>query len=164
MDQGCKVQLWWWCCCAAMTDQLGCQLLLLLLLSVVLFLLLLPPRDEEHELLAGTAGASSLSSVFTLCNTAIGAGVLGLPYAFKCSGKPTAQHSITTAAAAAASSCKASRALPQPSSVLLESGPLTVTWPLHEQQQKCQQQQQLCHCINSSSSSHANSSVAVCTF
>eukprot|EP00878_Enallax_costatus_P011109 GHUV01011602.1.p1 GENE.GHUV01011602.1~~GHUV01011602.1.p1 ORF type:complete len:461 (+),score=81.03 GHUV01011602.1:314-1696(+) len=34
----------------------------------------------------GTEGASSLSSVFTLCNTAIGAGVLSLPYAFECAG------------------------------------------------------------------------------
>jgi hypothetical protein len=31
-------------------------------------------------------GASSLGSVFTLCNSAIGAGVLSLPYAFKCAG------------------------------------------------------------------------------
>jgi hypothetical protein len=28
-----------------------------------------------------------MSSVFTLCNTAIGAGVLGLPFAFRCSGQ-----------------------------------------------------------------------------
>eukprot|EP00879_Flechtneria_rotunda_P015774 GHRR01016496.1.p1 GENE.GHRR01016496.1~~GHRR01016496.1.p1 ORF type:complete len:334 (+),score=80.43 GHRR01016496.1:326-1327(+) len=34
----------------------------------------------------GTEGASSLSSVFTLCNSAIGAGVLSLPYAFQCAG------------------------------------------------------------------------------
>jgi len=33
-------------------------------------------------------GASSLGSVFTLCNSAIGAGVLSLPYAFKCAGAP----------------------------------------------------------------------------
>ena len=38
-------------------------------------------------------GASSLGSVFTLCNSAIGAGVLSLPYAFKCAGAP---DSITT--------------------------------------------------------------------
>ena len=35
-------------------------------------------------------GASSLGSVFTLCNSAIGAGVLSLPYAFKCAGAPSA--------------------------------------------------------------------------
>ena len=32
-------------------------------------------------------GSSSVSSVFTLCNSAIGAGVLSLPYAFRKSGK-----------------------------------------------------------------------------
>lgn len=35
-------------------------------------------EDEE--------GSSSMSSVFTLCNSAIGAGVLSLPYAFRYSG------------------------------------------------------------------------------
>ena len=35
-------------------------------------------EDEE--------GSSSVSSVFTLCNSAIGAGVLSLPYAFRYSG------------------------------------------------------------------------------
>jgi hypothetical protein len=35
----------------------------------------------------GTEGASSLSSVFTLCNSAVGAGVLSLPYAFQCAGE-----------------------------------------------------------------------------
>lgn len=35
-------------------------------------------EDEE--------GSSSMSSVFTLCNSAIGAGVLSLPYAFRKSG------------------------------------------------------------------------------
>ncbi len=35
-------------------------------------------EDEE--------GSSSVSSVFTLCNSAIGAGVLSLPYAFRKSG------------------------------------------------------------------------------
>lgn len=35
----------------------------------------------------GTEGATSLSSVFTLCNSAIGAGVLSLPYAFQCAGE-----------------------------------------------------------------------------
>lgn len=38
-------------------------------------------QDEQLS-----AGASSISSVFTLCNTAIGAGVLGLPFAFRCTG------------------------------------------------------------------------------
>jgi hypothetical protein len=38
------------------------------------------------RVLLGTEGASSLSSVFTLCNSAIGAGVLSLPYAFQCAG------------------------------------------------------------------------------
>ena len=37
-------------------------------------------------LLEEEAGASSVSSVFTLCNSAIGAGVLSLPYAFRCAG------------------------------------------------------------------------------
>jgi sodium-coupled neutral amino acid transporter 7/8 len=37
-------------------------------------------------LLQDTGGASSLSSVATLCNSAIGAGVLSLPYAFSCAG------------------------------------------------------------------------------
>jgi hypothetical protein len=36
--------------------------------------------------LLGTEGATSLSSVSTLCNTALGAGVLGLPYAFARAG------------------------------------------------------------------------------
>lgn len=36
-------------------------------------------EDEE--------GSSSMSSVFTLCNSAIGAGVLSLPYAFRKSGE-----------------------------------------------------------------------------
>lgn len=36
-------------------------------------------EDEE--------GSSSMSSVFTLCNSAIGAGVLSLPYAFRKSGQ-----------------------------------------------------------------------------
>lgn len=36
-------------------------------------------EDEE--------GNSSMSSVFTLCNSAIGAGVLSLPYAFRKSGQ-----------------------------------------------------------------------------
>jgi hypothetical protein len=36
-------------------------------------------EDEE--------GSSSMSSVFTLCNSAIGAGVLSLPYAFRYSGE-----------------------------------------------------------------------------
>lgn len=38
-------------------------------------------EDEE--------GSSSMSSVFTLCNSAIGAGVLSLPYAFRKSGQVT---------------------------------------------------------------------------
>ncbi|KAF6257139.1 transmembrane amino acid transporter protein-domain-containing protein [Scenedesmus sp. NREL 46B-D3] len=38
------------------------------------------------RVLFGTEGASSLSSVFTLCNSAVGAGVLSLPYAFQCAG------------------------------------------------------------------------------
>ena len=37
-------------------------------------------------------GASSLGSVFTLCNSAIGAGVLSLPYAFKCAGAPLGRY------------------------------------------------------------------------
>lgn len=31
-------------------------------------------------------GESSVSSVFTMCNSAIGAGVLSLPFAFGCAG------------------------------------------------------------------------------
>ncbi|KIY99600.1 AAAP family transporter: amino acid [Monoraphidium neglectum] len=38
------------------------------------------------RVLLGTEGATSLSSVSTLCNTALGAGVLGLPYAFARAG------------------------------------------------------------------------------
>ena len=37
--------------------------------------------------LGSTKGASSFSSVFTLCNSCIGAGVLSLPYAFRRAGK-----------------------------------------------------------------------------
>ena len=33
-------------------------------------------------------GSTAMSSVFTLCNSAIGAGVLSLPYAFRKSGEP----------------------------------------------------------------------------
>ena len=32
-------------------------------------------------------GETSVTSVFTLCNSAIGAGVLSLPYAFYCAGE-----------------------------------------------------------------------------
>ena len=35
---------------------------------------------------AARGGASSLSSVATLCNSAVGAGVLALPFAFRCAG------------------------------------------------------------------------------
>jgi len=43
------------------------------------------PRVEATlDVLEG--GASSLSSVATLCNSAVGAGVLSLPYAFACAG------------------------------------------------------------------------------
>ncbi|KAF6255255.1 transmembrane amino acid transporter protein-domain-containing protein [Scenedesmus sp. NREL 46B-D3] len=42
--------------------------------------------QDAQQLATDAGGASSLSSVFTLCNTAIGAGVLGLPFAFRCSG------------------------------------------------------------------------------
>lgn len=40
--------------------------------------------DEEE------AGATSMSSVFTLCNSAIGAGVLSLPFAFRRAGNSLA--------------------------------------------------------------------------
>lgn len=40
--------------------------------------------DEVEE--GSEEGASSASSVVTLCNSAIGAGVLSLPYAFRCAG------------------------------------------------------------------------------
>lgn len=39
-------------------------------------------EEEEEEQL----GATPMSSVLTLCNSAIGAGVLSLPYAFRLSG------------------------------------------------------------------------------
>lgn len=42
--------------------------------------------DEDELLDEEDAGASSVSSVFTMCNSAIGAGVLSLPYAFRCAG------------------------------------------------------------------------------
>jgi hypothetical protein len=56
-----------------------------LLMPVVACFLLLLCRQGIHVLF-GTEGASSVSSVFTLCNSAIGAGVLSLPYAFQCAG------------------------------------------------------------------------------
>lgn len=37
-------------------------------------------------ILGSTKGATSFSSVFTLCNSCIGAGVLSLPYAFRRAG------------------------------------------------------------------------------
>jgi hypothetical protein len=37
-------------------------------------------KEEEEK------GATSMSSVFTLCNSAIGAGVLSLPFAFRRAG------------------------------------------------------------------------------
>lgn len=40
-------------------------------------------------------GESSVSSVFTLCNSAIGAGVLSLPYAFGCAGEHLPSHSCS---------------------------------------------------------------------
>lgn len=42
--------------------------------------------DEADLLEEESDGSSSVSSVFTLCNSAIGAGVLSLPYAFRCAG------------------------------------------------------------------------------
>ena len=39
------------------------------------------------RIVLGSDGASSLSSVFTLCNSCIGAGVLSLPYAFRRAGE-----------------------------------------------------------------------------
>lgn len=41
-------------------------------------------QEEEDE----QTGATPMSSVLTLCNSAIGAGVLSLPYAFRLSGAP----------------------------------------------------------------------------
>lgn len=43
-------------------------------------------RSQGDESAAQPVGMSALSSVFTLCNSAIGAGVLSLPFAFKHSG------------------------------------------------------------------------------
>ena len=42
---------------------------------------------RSRIVLGATKGASSFSSVFTLCNSCIGAGVLSLPYAFRRAGK-----------------------------------------------------------------------------
>jgi hypothetical protein len=47
---------------------------------------LAPSRPPPPSAPKDIGGASSLSSVATLCNSAIGAGVLSLPYAFKCAG------------------------------------------------------------------------------
>ena len=44
------------------------------------------PRPRPVEPSPMFQGASTVSSVSTLCNTALGAGVLGLPFAFKCAG------------------------------------------------------------------------------
>lgn len=44
------------------------------------------PRLETTLDYSGSTGATSMSSVFTLCNSAVGAGVLSLPYAFQCAG------------------------------------------------------------------------------
>lgn len=41
-----------------------------------------PANHSTHQ----EGGASSLSSVATLCNSAVGAGVLSLPFAFRCAG------------------------------------------------------------------------------
>ena len=41
---------------------------------------------EESE------GETSVSSVFTMCNSCIGAGVLSLPYAFYCAGMLNILH------------------------------------------------------------------------
>ena len=46
-------------------------------------------------------GETSVSSVFTLCNSAIGAGVLSLPFAFGCAGV-TAQSPVACAKAVSA--------------------------------------------------------------
>lgn len=50
-------------------------------------------RRSHVRVVFGTEGASSVSSVFTLCNSAIGAGVLSLPYAFQCAGEHNSCHS-----------------------------------------------------------------------
>ena len=43
--------------------------------------------SARTRIILGSDGASSLSSVFTLCNSCIGAGVLSLPYAFRRAGE-----------------------------------------------------------------------------
>lgn len=43
----------------------------------------------QTKIVFGSEGATSLSSVFTLCNSCIGAGVLSLPYAFMKAGQCT---------------------------------------------------------------------------
>ena len=42
---------------------------------------------ETRVVLGSQKGATSFSSVFTLCNSCIGAGVLSLPYAFRRAGR-----------------------------------------------------------------------------
>ena len=44
------------------------------------------PANLLIQIFEDEDGSSSMSSVFTLCNSAIGAGVLSLPYAFRKSG------------------------------------------------------------------------------
>ena len=43
-------------------------------------------EDDDASSQASDEGASALSSVFTLCNSCIGAGVLSLPFAFMKAG------------------------------------------------------------------------------
>ena len=45
------------------------------------------PANLMIQIAEDEEGSSSVSSVFTLCNSAIGAGVLSLPYAFRKSGE-----------------------------------------------------------------------------
>lgn len=66
----------------------GCGWVLVFLgFCLLLTLLWVLPCRSHVRVVLGTEGASSVSSVFTLCNSAIGAGVLSLPYAFQCAGE-----------------------------------------------------------------------------
>ena len=52
------------------------------------------PANLMIQITEDEEGSSSVSSVFTLCNSAIGAGVLSLPYAFRKSGESLSLHAM----------------------------------------------------------------------
>lgn len=55
--------------------------------------------DGDSDYNSEQDGASALSSVFTLCNSCIGAGVLSLPFAFMKAGTSRLQSALTLAKA-----------------------------------------------------------------